>query len=202
MTERHEQSFQQECITHYDLGREFETSLLFHVPNGESRSGVSAGILTGCTIEDRLRDDQSRHLMPRGLGVVPGVVDLVLMTAAGLSLLECKRPDGKGRLNYFQALFRYRAVEMGYYHRVIHDLGHFHDILIERGVRMHAGRPWGPGIAPAGTEFMQPAHVLPRPPKALPVGVKMRRAAARAAKAAAAGQAGRAASVRGRRTWL
>ncbi len=57
--------------------------LLFHVPNGESRSGVSAGILTGCTIEDRLRDDQSRHLMPRGLGVVPGVVDLVLMTAAG-----------------------------------------------------------------------------------------------------------------------
>jgi hypothetical protein len=131
-----------------------DAPLLWAVPNGEARDQVTAAKLVGISAERRayLSDDEA--LLPFGLGVVPGVVDLVIMSKGPCTtLVELKPAADKerkikaGTMNRQQRLFRARAIRLGFNHVVVHSLDEFATVLSGLGIRLRV-RWWGPGVAP------------------------------------------------------
>lgn len=138
-------------------------AVLFGVPNGEKRDPVTAARLTGMTGVVREQLPESVCLMPAGLGVLPGVSDLVLLLAGGrVVLIEVKIPKevealplfpgskprvvrDAGVLSKVQKRFRTGAEQLGHVYRVIRTVEAYADLLEEFGVMLRC-RPWGPGV--------------------------------------------------------
>jgi hypothetical protein len=130
-------------------------ALLFAVPNGEARDPVTAGKLTGISTAEREKLEDRLYLLPFGLGVVPGVADLILLTSQDVDLIELKRPAGPetlfgrrkmaGRQKRGQRLFQAAAEALGHRYHLIDSLDGYADLLEARGVRLRA-REWGPGM--------------------------------------------------------
>ena len=127
-------------------------SLLYAVPNGEKRDGVTAAMLTGVSSEYRARMSDEDSLLPFGQGVVPGVADLVLLLEGGRSIyIEVKAPEIRdaqgrvvragGRLRKGQRLFRKRVEELGFTYRVVTCIEEFDALLREVGLGMRTRAP-------------------------------------------------------------
>jgi hypothetical protein len=130
--------------------------LLFAVPNGEVRDRITAARLTGISGEQRLLLPDHQALQPFGLGVLPGVVDLILLLPGGRSvLIEVKRPADKardrrrGRLSRMQSLFQARAIELEHRIVVVECVDEFAELLIASGITLRV-RWWGPQVVRPG----------------------------------------------------
>ena len=167
-------------------------AILFAVPNGEKRDPVTAARLTGISAANRDAMPEGRDLLPFGLGVLPGVTDLVLvLPAARVCWVELKIPDitwppanlpaagprqllhRAGRLDKRQRRFRDGVAGLGHAHRVVRYLSEYAELLEELGVPLRCPKPWGPGVAPPRpvsepTRAAPPGTRLAGPPGAAP----------------------------------
>jgi hypothetical protein len=136
------------------------SAILFAVPNGEKRDRVTAARLVGISAEDREQLPEADRLRPYGLGVLPGAVDLILLTAGPCTdLIELKRPAEigaplllgqkrrrAGRQSPQQLRFGAAVRHLQHHHHVFSSQEEYADLLEARGIRLRF-RPWGPGIA-------------------------------------------------------
>ncbi len=132
-------------------------AILFAVPNGERRDAKTAARLSGMSTAAREELPEERALTPAGLGVLPGVSDLVVLLSQGrLALVEVKiakivwPPVGDGlplfsnvkrvvkhvagRLSKVQLRFQKGAVALGHDYRVIRSVDEYRALLAELGV--------------------------------------------------------------------
>lgn len=137
--------------------------MLFAVPNGEYRDAVTAGKLTGISTERRAYLDDNDALQPFGLGVVPGVTDLVILTfpkRATWVEVKIAADKAKGRrvgtMNRQQRLFRERVVALGFDHVVVHSVDEFMTVLSGLGIPLRV-RWWGPEAGTPGARVPPPA---------------------------------------------
>jgi hypothetical protein len=129
-------------------------AILFAVPNGEKRDPSTASMLTGRKRKkdaevERFKPDEA-FLVPAGQGVLPGAVDLILLTdGAATTLIEVKvpelagipglTPDRKaGRLSRPQRIFRDAAVRLAHLHVVVYSIEDFDAVLRSRQVPVKA----------------------------------------------------------------
>jgi hypothetical protein len=136
------------------------SAILFAVPNGEKRDAVTAAILSGISADDREKLPEADKLRPFGLGLLPGVVDLILLTDGPCTdLIEVKRgldplaallpkKDQRrpGKLDAQQVRFRDATVKLRHNHWVFSTIEQYAELLELRRIRVRF-RPWGPGIA-------------------------------------------------------
>jgi hypothetical protein len=147
---RRENPLQKACVELYSKGRGYRSSILFAVPNGEDRHPITAARLVGMSGKQRLALPEEDMLMPWGLGVLPGACDLILLTAPRIMTpIEMKVPADPGRglkagrQSKQQELFMTACQDMGFDYRLIYTEQDFYDLLIEKGVKLTCGRPWG-----------------------------------------------------------
>ena len=132
------------------------TAMLFAVPNGEKRDGAVAARLIGNRLTTAKRAKMKRDLgwappepslaewvLPHGQGVLPGTVDLILLTGgAGIDLLEVKIPKSAvhqaGRLSKDQERFREVSCRLGHQHHIIRSLEDYIGVLRARDVALRA----------------------------------------------------------------
>jgi hypothetical protein len=147
---RRENPLQKACVELYSKGRGYRNSILFAVPNGEDRNPITAAQLVGISRAARLALAEEDRLMPWGLGVLPGAMDLILLTGPRtMTPIEIKVPADPvrglkaGRQSKQQVLFMAACQDMGFDYRLIYTEEGFYDLLIEKGVKLTCGRPWG-----------------------------------------------------------
>jgi hypothetical protein len=193
-----ERNFQRELLTFYIQGCGHHHSVLFAVPNGELRDKATAGMLSGISGERRAMLPEIDRLMPCGLGVVPGVSDLILLTApptkikrladrllrwcgvrvflGQVTFIELKagadvmRELKAGRQNDEQKIFERAARRLGHDYRLINNLQDFYDLLMEKGVPFRLGRP----LTPIYAAPLRPAAPDPRPAPLTPARPRRR----------------------------
>lgn len=139
------------------------SAILFAVPNGELRDKRTAGILSGPSREHLLSavtlprltaamlEDESDDLTPvpgeadairpAGQGVLPGVVDLILLLPDAVTVLMETKTDGSfdhdaGSLSKPQRIFRRGALRMEHHYRVLRSVEDYQAVLLEFGVKL------------------------------------------------------------------
>lgn len=142
-------------------------ALLMAVPNGEKREKATAARLSGISNERRAQLSDEDAIKPYGLGVIPGVNDLILLLPAGRTVwVELKIPlttwppmhvpfEGKrevihaaGSLSREQKRWRAGIQALAHEHRVVRSTAEYVAVLDAFGVPFRRGRPWGPGLGP------------------------------------------------------
>jgi hypothetical protein len=127
-----------------------DLAILFHVPNGEKRDKATAGQLVGrrpVAIHPGQEIPEAELLRPAGLGVLPGVHDLILLTPGPRTdFIEVKTAADElrglkaGRVSPEQRRFS-RAIErMGFHQRLVRSVDEYWDLLTELGVKMRAAQ--------------------------------------------------------------
>lgn len=136
-------------------------AILFAVPNGEKRDAAVAARLSGISAKQRDLLDDDDALRPAGQGVLPGVVDLILLLPEGrTALVEVKIPEilaagsglllagGRlpkvilhkaGVLSKSQKRFRRGAERLGHNYWAVRTLEEFVTLLRGLGVPVRAG---------------------------------------------------------------
>ena len=171
-----EDDLQQAIVAFHAVAVRQQHAILYAVPNGEKRDPITASRLTGMSAAARDQLDETRSLMPAGLGVLPGVADLALLLPAGrLVLVEVKTPEvvappatlplfnpGKkqpkvvlhraGVQSTAQKRFQAGVEVLGHAYQVVRSVEAYADLLEACGVPLRC-RPWGPGVK------------APRPPR-------------------------------------
>jgi hypothetical protein len=121
------------------------SAILFAVPNGEERPPEIAAILSGRrrTHPDMPPETDAEAMTPAGLGVLPGVVDLVLLLpGARTVLIELKRPktdtERAGALSAKQKIFCRAAKALGHDYHLLQSVAQYQALLIAHGVQIRA----------------------------------------------------------------
>lgn len=149
--QRQEQLLQQALISfHVAAVVNPPDAILFAVPNGEQRNRHTAGKLSGITVEHRRLLSEAQAMLPFGLGVLPGVVDLILLTkGAHTTLIELKacnaQTERMGTLSLEQKRFRFAVQALGHDWRLLTGVEAYEAVLRERGVALRVFLPT-PGI--------------------------------------------------------
>lgn len=131
--------------------------LLLAIANGEGRTKATAGRLVGLSGDRRAHLSDDEAMMPFGLGVLPGAVDMVLICGGGrVCWIEVKRPEDKarghraGKMSRMQRLFAGRLQTLGHRHVVLESLDEFAVLLMSYGLKLRV-RYWGPEVVKPGT---------------------------------------------------
>lgn len=144
-----ERDLQASLVTYFATVVKPGDAILFAVPNGEIREKVIAGILTGGQ-RDKYAPDET-YLIPGGQGVLPGMTDLVLASAGGVTTyIEVKVPEQPatiiskkrraGTLSKPQIIIRDALIKLSHNHEVVYSIDDFDAILRKRGIAVKALR--------------------------------------------------------------
>lgn len=145
-------------------------AILFAVPNGELRDPATAGMLSGRRrkIPGLPKLSDAELMRPAGLGVLPGVNDLVLLLRlAEVMLLEVKVPENEmhaaGRSSDEQKAYRRAVTALGHNYRLLESVEDYQRVLVEKQV-------------PLRIVSLFPVQVeMPPPPPGLVIPTRFRR---------------------------
>lgn len=166
-----EQSLQHRCIDFWRIAvlQGPGVPMLIAIPNGEARDPVTAAKLVGISAEQRAYLPEHERLSPFGLGVVPGVYDLLLILPGGrVWWIELKRPkdalrgQAAGRMGHQQLLFATRMSELSHRHAVVESVDEFATVLEQAGIKLRV-RWWGPEVVRPGQPPRLPPDPAPAP---------------------------------------
>ena len=149
-------------------------SMLFAVPNGEQRDKITAAKLVGIKASQRRLLEEHLRTLPFGLGVVPGVTDLVLVLHNGKApwpvvFVEVKVPEvrdfggriiqAEGKLSAEQEDVHRLLGTLDHHRVVVETIDEFEQLLRDCGLRLRTPQaPPRPHVRQGALAFTPPAR--------------------------------------------